>query len=148
MARPTKEQVAKREAAKKRVEDLLGDGVQVDIKEVTAVAEKLDKLSTPTPNAGGGNKWLEDELAKATARNTELEDQLVIAKGDYAKLLGSGGVSAPVEETALLNGVNTIFNDMRNNYEGNNQTRTKYTQADVKVLLGKFIKEFPHLQRK
>lgn len=145
MARPTKEEVKKREAARKRVAELLGDDVSVDIKKVTQVAEKLDSLQVG--REGGGNSWLEAQVSELSEKNKTLEDELIQAKEDYNKLLNSTG-GAPVEASAVEHGVKVIFNDLRNNYEGNNASRTKYAQADIRILLEKFLQTFEFLRRK
>lgn len=146
MGRPTKEEVQKRDAAKKKVEELLGDFVTVDVKKVTEVADKLESLQSGAPSKGG-NSWLEGQVSELSEKNKELEDQLVQAKQDYTKLLNSKG-GEPVDASAVEAGVRAIFNDMRNNYEGNNPSRTKYTQANIRVMLEKFLQTFEFLRKK
>jgi hypothetical protein len=145
MARPTKEEVKRREAAKKKVEELLGSDIKVDIKKVTQVAEKLDSLQSD--ELKGGNSWLEKQVSELSEKNKELEDELIKAKEDYNKLLNSKG-GAPVDASAVEAGVRSIFNDMRNNYEGNNPSSTKYTQANIRVMLEKFLTTFEFLRKK
>lgn len=149
MGRTSKEEVKKREAAKKKVEDLLDGVITVDLKDATKVASKLDELQTATVVAGtgtGGNEWLETQVTELGNKNKELEDKLLIATENYNKILDSTG-GEPVDESDVEMGVRKIFNEMNNNYTGNNQTGTKYTQANVRHMLEKFLKTFPFLTK-
>lgn len=149
MARPSKKELEKREAAKKRVEELLGDTVTVDIKNATEVADKLNELQSSDGGNDSPNTWLESQVEELSKKNQELEDQLVAAKNDYNKLLNTGGGTAvAADPTEIEVGVKKIFNDLRNNYEGNNVNRTKYLQADIRVLLEKFVGTFQFLRVK
>jgi hypothetical protein len=148
MARPTKEEVQKRDAAKKRVDELFGSSVKIDIKNVTKVADKISELQSE----GGGNQWLEDQVTVLSDKNKQLEDDVLLAKENYNKLLESkGGVGAPTatvtptSDSDVQKGVRKIFDDLRNNYEGKNQNQTKYEDAKIKVLLEQFLKTFPFL---
>lgn len=143
MARPTKEEVKKRDAAKKRVDELFGNIVKVDIKDATQVVDKLNELQSD----GGGNQWLQDQVTVLSEKNKALEDELIVAKESYNKILDSKGgeSSAPVDDNELQRGIRDIFNDMRNNYEGKNQNQTKYEDAKIHVMLDKFLRTFPFL---
>ena len=147
MARPTKEEVQKRDAAKKRVDELFGSSVKIDIKNVTKVADKINELQSE----GGGNQWLEDQVTVLSDKNKQLEDEVLLAKDNYNKLLESkGGVGAPTTATPtsdsdVQKGVRKIFDDLRNNYEGKNQNQTKYEDAKIKILLEQFLRTFPFL---
>ena len=142
MARPTKEEVLKRNAAKKRVNELFGGSVKVDIKNVTKVADKINELSS-----GGDNGWLSDQVSVLSEKNKELEDEVLRVRDDYTKLLKSKGGNVPLatNDNDLKKGIKLIFDDLRNNYEGNNSTRTKYVDAKIHILLDKFLKTFPFL---
>lgn len=142
MARPTKEEIQKRDAAKKKVDELFGDIVKVDIKNATKVADKIEALQSE----GGGNQWLEDQVSVLNEKNKELEDENIRVKSDYEKLFNSKGGSVPTtDDSELQKGIRLIFNDLRNNYEGNNQQKTKYVDAKIHVLLDRFLKLFPFL---
>ena len=145
MGRPTKEEVKKRDEAKKRVEELLGDSITVDVKKVTEVADKLDSLQSGI--GASGNSWLEGQVEELSEKNKELENQLVAAKEDYNKLLNSTG-GEPVDSSDVEKKVKAIFDDLRNNYEGINPSRTKYTEAKIRVLLEKFLQTFEFLRKK
>lgn len=153
MARPTKKELERREAAKKRVEELLGD-IVIDDKDVADVADKLDKLQEETSKSSGSGKntaWLEKEMERLSEKNKELEDQLIKGKEDFNKLLNSRTAQAssePVDVSKVESGVRKIFNELRNNFEGNNSSRTKYTQANIKPLLEKFLQTFEFLRKK
>ena len=145
MARPTKEEVQKREAAKKRVDELFGSSVKIDIKNVTKVADKINELQSE----GGGNQWLEDQVTVLSDKNKQLEDEVVLARENYNKLLDSKGgevpATTPTNDSDVQRGVRKIFDDLRNNYEGKNQNQTKYEDAKIKVLLEQFLRTFPFL---
>ena len=142
MARPTKEELAKREAAKKRVEELIGD-IKIDDKQIVQVADKLDKIESPK-DGGKGNAWLEKEMARLSAKNSELEDQIVKAKEDYNKLLNSSKVSTEsVSDGSVEAGVKKIFDELDYNFKVKN-----YTQVNIKILLEKFVGTFKFLQKK
>ena len=148
MARPSKEEVQKREAAKKRVDELFGGSVKVDIKNVTNVADKINELQSES-----GNDWLQSQVTVLSDKNKELENEVITARENYTKLLDSkGGVGAPtatnstpVNDSDLKRGIRKIFDDLRNNYEGKNQNQTKYEDAKIKVLLEQFLRTFPFL---
>ena len=143
MARPTKEEVKKRDAAKKRVDELFGNIVKVDIKDATQVVDKLNELQSD----GGGNQWLQDQVTVLSEKNKALEDELIISKDSYNKILESKGgePSVPANDSELQRGIRLIFDDMRNNYEGKNQNQTKYEDAKIHVMLDKFLRSFPFL---
>jgi len=145
MARPTKEEVQRRDAAKERVNELFGGSVKVDIKNVTKVADKINELSS-----GGDNGWLSDQVTVLSDKNKELEDEFLRVKEDYNKLLNSKGgdvstTPTPVNNNELQKGIKDIFDDLRRNYEGTNATKTKYEDAKIHVLLDRFLKTFPFL---
>ena len=145
MARPTKEELKKRETAKERVDELFGGIVKVDIKNVTKVADKIEELQS---SSGGDNSWLSDQVSVLNDKNKELEDEIILTRDNYNKLLDSkGGDSAPTptNDGDLQSGIRSIFNDLRDNYEGRNRNKTKYFDAKIHVLLDKFLKTFPFL---
>ncbi len=144
MARPTKEEIKKRDAAKQKVVDLFGGSVKVDIKDITKVVDKIDEMQS-----GGDNSWLSNQVSELGEKNKELENEILRVKDDYTKLFESkGGESekgTSVNPNELERGIKGIFDDMRNNYEGNNNTHTKYEDAKIHVLLDKFLRSFPFL---
>lgn len=150
MARPTKEELKKREEARKMLEDTFGDVFQVDNKDVVEVAEKL--VTTTTTSDTKNNRWLEAQVTELNERNEELELLLGKAKEDYNKLLNSKKSTSNTlvqeneqNDDEIINGVKAIFDDLRMNYEGKNNVRTRYYKADIKILLDKFLKTFPFL---
>ena len=142
MARPTKEETQRRDTAKKRVEELFGNIVKVDVKNVTKVVDKIDELQS-----GGDNSWLSDQVTVLSDKNKELEDEMLQVREDYNKLLDSKGGEVPSSgsDSELKKGVKAIFDDLRSNYEGTNTTKTKYEDAKIHVLLDKFLGTFPFL---
>lgn len=149
MARPTKKELERREAAKKRVEELLGD-VIIDDRQVVEVADKLDDLKNNSSdvksdvNSNKNTVWLEKEMNRLSEENKKLEDQLIIAKEDYNKLLNSGTVSTEVVGDSHLQAkVKLIFDELRNNYEVK-----KYTDVKIRHLLELFLQKFEFLRKK
>lgn len=150
MARETKEQKEQKEKAKKRVEELLGDTITFDIKNATEVEKKLDKIESK-PSKEKNNSWLETEITRLSEINKELESKLVLAKEEYNKLLTTKQVGSTVEPVNVSNvevGVRKLFNELRDNYEGNNPNRTKYTELKIRVFLEKFLQTFEFLRKK
>lgn len=149
MARPTKEEIEKRELARKKVDEILGSDINIDVKNITAVADKLVKLEAKGldgetgETSSKGNEWLEKEMERLTIENKRLEDKLV----DATKLLNSKGTDT-TSPKGLEVGIRKIFDELRHNYEGNNARKIKYQQANIKPLLEKFLQTFEFLRKK
>ena len=65
---------------------------------------------------------------------------------DIEKLRNAPDAPADVEQ--IKAGVAKIFRDLEDNYLGRNQTRTRYVDAKIKILLDKFVGTFPFLTKK
>lgn len=152
MARLTKKELERREEAKKRVESLLGD-ITIDDKEVVRVADKLDEIKSEESGEANSKhtSWLEKQIKELSDANKKLEEQLVVAKEDYKKLHNSMNgqtKSVSVSDSEVVSGVRRIFNDLNNNYLGNNREKRRYEQANIRPLLEKFLRTFPFLTKK
>ena len=130
-----KRTTTKDKAAKEKVNNLL-EGILPSKKE--DVLEKAVETK--------GNDWLQDEVTKLTAENEQL-------KNDVKKALGTlnekqSGPDAPVDVEEIKRHVRALFKDVEDNYLGKNSTRTRYLQADNKILLDKMLGHFPFLMKR
>lgn len=148
MAGISKKEKEKREEAKRKVEELLGDDISFTLKDATKVASKLESIATTSDVITTSSKtesWLENEVTRLSEDNKVLEEKYIQSKKEYNKLLEEKG---DVDSQVIKDKIRIIFNDMVNNYEGNNSTRTKYQQANLKHMLEKFLQNFEFLRKR
>ena len=137
MAR-TKRSTDKAKAATEKIDNLLKDTIGLTKEEPKdAVEESVQEK---------GNDWLADQVTALTTENEQLKEDLKKAFIDIEKLRNAPDAPADVEQ--IKAGVAKIFRDLEDNYLGRNQTRTRYVDAKIKILLDKFVGTFPFLTKK
>lgn len=144
MAGISKEEKQKREAAKKKVEELLGD-IDIKLKDAPSVASKLETLSSKEEEvqvltSPKTDSWLQKEISRLSDTNKKLEAEIITLKNKPT--------TTSEDSKVLENKIRGMFNEMRNNFEGNNSTRTPYRQANLKVILEKFLQQFEFLRKR
>jgi uncharacterized protein with von Willebrand factor type A (vWA) domain len=152
MARPSKEELEKRKEHKKQFDELFGDIFKrIDEKKASQAMETIEEFAA-SKNDASNNKmsssddsWLKDEIKAISEDNKRLESELVKAKEDYAKLLSSKSAVASADDSDVINNVRLMYNDLLMNFEGRNNERTRYSQANIGVLLSRMKKLFPFL---
>lgn len=137
----SKESVDKNVIAKQKAEELFSD-ILTEIAPKKVEAKKVEPK--PTVQELNSTSWLEEQVQALSEQVETLEQKLADKTLEYQKLLASKN-SAPQVDSNIVNGIKLIFDELRNNYEGNNVTRTRYTDAKIKILLDKFVRLFPFL---
>jgi hypothetical protein len=145
--------------AKKKVEELLKDVDLSNPKEKELVVK--DASDTPTSKEEKNNlNWLEEQVNILSSENTKLKNDLAIAKDDYIKIHNQLTAkinelkNQPQQENRLpLQSSDTtnqnvlkLFNELQNNYTGNNPEKTPWSTASIKHLLITMTQLFPFLQ--
>lgn len=143
------ETVDKNEVAKKKADELFNDVLSVA---APKKSEEKPKEVKETKADAAGNAWLEEQVQSLSEQVEVLEQKLAEKTLDYQKLLASkktGGAAphaaAAQSDSEIAKGVKIMFEELRSAYEGSNPTRTRYTDAKIKILLDKFLKLFPFL---
>jgi hypothetical protein len=136
-----KRSTVKDNAAKTKIANLLKDS------NILGKKEEVDVLEKSVENKGTG--WLKDEHAKLSIEVEQLKEDLQKAMNEIKTLKNAPDApDAPVDTEKVKAGVRKIFKDLDDNFQGRNQQRKKYPDADLKILLNKFLANFPFLMKK
>lgn len=127
-------------AAKTKIANLLKDSNILSKKEEVDV----DVLEKNVQDKG--NDWLSDQINTLNSNNEDLKDQLQKAMGEIAILKNSP--NAPVGVKDLKEGIIIIFKDLEDAHFGRNKERKIYPDANIKILLSKFLATFPFIMKK
>ena len=134
-----KRSTAKDSAAKTKVANLLKDSNILGKKE-----ETVDVLEKSVENKGTG--WLTKQVTTLTDENEQLKGDLQKAMNELNEL--KNAPDAPVDTEEMKQGIRKLFIDLEDAHLGRNPQRKIYPDANVKILLSKFLGNFPFLMKK
>lgn len=128
--------------AKQKVEELLSD---VEFLPKSEEAETVVETVVETKTSNEGVEWLEEQVNLLTEENSALKIELQQAKDDYGRLFNdfqNKGTSNPANDVVSHN-VLVLFNELQNNFMGNNQQRTQWTSVQISHILKQMLVLFP-----
>jgi len=137
--------LTKNEIADKLVEGVMDD-VELKPSSDVQLLEIEDTVSEKSV------EWLEEQLGLMTQSNSELKGQAETAKENYKKIfeelqaLKDGGTNIDqklIQDTGIKKGVIDLFNEVQNNYLGQNERNSRYSDMKLDHLLKKMINIFP-----
>lgn len=143
--RPPKSNVSEsKKLAQQKIDELL-EGVDLTKKDKTKIADRVEK---------SGNAWLESQVTALNDKIEEVENKLIKKTEDYEKLLSEfnnlkATKAAPQQNQGIddvKKGVLEIYTELLKNYLGQNNTKMRYQNANIEVLLKKFKSKFKFIR--
>lgn len=136
----------------KKIDDIFTPLIDVKSKEGKDALKKVEEIKGEIgANDAKTNKWVEEQLDKATQENEVISQELERKKEEYTKLFDKYEQlrgATPDDTKGLQTKIRKMFNELDNNFKGQNQTNTKYTEVKIKHLLEQFLQNFEFLRKK
>lgn len=134
--------------AKKKIEELLED-VNLNINKEDNIQDEEEEI-VESKEHGEGVEWLEEQVVALTSENEILTNELFQAREDYTKIFerfqNNGDSPNNLMNETLVQNVLYMYNELQNNFTGNNQEHQRWSIVQIQYLLNQMNSLFPFLE--
>lgn len=127
--------------AKQKVNELLSD-VEF-IPKTEEVVTPVVEAAVESKELNNGVEWLEEQINLLTEENGQLKIDLNQAREDYGKLFEQYQNKSGDSNDTTVQNVLILFNELQDNFIGNNPQRTQWTSVQISHILKQMLVLFP-----